>query len=81
MIQYDPSDPVTRQNLVKNPIATRWLLFFVVFLLKRRRFDFLKIKIDLNDLVTRSKSGDPIKTQNPNLKLDQLLSEILKLCS
>jgi hypothetical protein len=30
---------LTRQDPVKNPIATRWLLFF---LLKRRRFDFKK---------------------------------------
>jgi hypothetical protein len=34
-----------------------------VFLLKRCHFDFKK-KIDLDDLVTRSKSGTPAESKN-----------------
>jgi hypothetical protein len=44
----------TRCDPVKNPIATRLLLFF--FLLKRCRFNFFKKGIDLDD---------PIPGQNP----------------
>jgi hypothetical protein len=40
-------------DLVKNPVATHWLLFF---LLKRRRFDLKKIDPD-----------DPIKTRDLSL--------------
>jgi hypothetical protein len=41
---------LTRQDPVKNLVATHWLLFF--FLLKRRYFDFFFKKIDSDDLVT-----------------------------
>ena len=49
-----PCDPV------KNPVATCWFLFF---LLKRRRFDLKKKRID---------PGDPVKTQNPDLGLSRV---------
>jgi hypothetical protein len=54
-----PDQPggLTQQNPVKNSFATRWLLFFLFFvLLKRHRFEFfLKIEISLADPMTRSK--------------------------
>jgi hypothetical protein len=47
------------------------------FLLKRYFFDFLKkIEIDLDDPVTRSKPGDPVKTRTPGLKLGQPLDRV-----
>jgi len=51
-IRCDSVDPVTRQDLIKNPVATRWLLFF---LLKRHHFDLKKKNIDLSD---------PVKTRD-----------------
>jgi len=57
MTRCDPADLVTRLTW-KNPVATRWLLFFYFILLKWRCFEFfLKIKIDPVDPVTRSKPG------------------------
>ena len=49
-------DPVTRQNPVKNPVATHWLLFlFLFFFTKTTSFwIFFKIEID---------PADPVKTR------------------
>jgi len=43
---------LTWQDLVKNSVATRWLLFFLT---KTTSFWFFKKKFDPGDLVTRSK--------------------------
>jgi hypothetical protein len=60
---------------VKNPVATCWLLFFFVFLLKWYRFNFFLKKIDPEDLVTRSKPGtralDQAGSKNYGLKHQQ----------
>jgi len=50
--RVEPATWLTRQD----PVATCYLLFF---LLKRRRFDFLKI--------------DSIKTRNPDIRLNRVL--------
>ena len=53
---------LTRQNPVKNPVATRCLLFF--FFTKTTPFwIFFKIEID---------PVDPVKTRNPGLGLDRV---------
>jgi hypothetical protein len=51
---------------LQDPVATRWLLFF---LLKQHCFDFFFKKIDPADLMIWSKSGTRVldKTRNPGL--------------
>jgi hypothetical protein len=58
---------------VTNPLI---FVFFLFFLLKRRRFDFFKKRIDPADPV---KPGDPAKTRNPSLGPGRPPGRVLKL--
>ena len=62
---HDPVWPggLTRQNPVKNSVATRWLLFFF---LKRHRFDFFLNRDWLG------RPDDPVKTRKPGLEPGQV---------
>jgi len=68
---HDPVWPGRLGELTRqNPVATRWLLFFLFcfFFTKMTPFRiFFKIGIDLADPATRSKPGDPVQTRNPGL--------------
>jgi hypothetical protein len=58
--RYDPATWLTQQDLVKDPVATRWFLFF---LLKRYRFDLKKKNWP-------RQPGDSVKTWNQGLGPD-----------
>ena len=56
----------------QDPVANSLTFIFFVFLLKWRRFDFKKKNWP-------NRSGDPVKTRNPGLRLGRSPGRVLKL--